>query len=471
MNQRTIRRPGATFALFFLILPLLAGAQTKEEFEELKQQLRALQAKTERLERRLAHAEAHPAARPEKAAVSSVPATGGNMNKSVVELVPSALVTADENGFAIKSADDSFKLRIGGLIHADGRFFIERNGRDAATDTFLLRRVRPILEGKIYDDFGFRIMPDFGGGSAVLQDAYLEYTRFEGAQLRVGKFKEPVGLERLQSASDNLFVERGLPTDLVPNRDVGVQLSGAFFEKTLTYQLGLFNGVVDGGSGDLDNNDEKDIAARVWLQPFQQARTVAWQGLNIGFAGTYGLQDGALPVFRSASQQTFFSYDTETVAQGARWRLAPQAYYSLGPFGLLAEYVRSEQEIGSAAGLTADSGAEAWQVAASYVLTGERASFKGVKPRQNVGDGGWGSWEIVARYGELEVDREPFDLGLASASRSARSAHSFGLGLNWNLNKNVRAMFDFDHTAFDGGALAGDRADENTIFTRLQIGF
>ena len=37
-----------------------------------------------------------------------------------------------------------------------------------------------------------------------------------------GKFKVPVGLERLQSANDIRFVERAFPTSLLPNRDLGV---------------------------------------------------------------------------------------------------------------------------------------------------------------------------------------------------------------------------------------------------------
>jgi phosphate-selective porin OprO/OprP len=275
----------------------------------------------------------------------------------------------------------------------------------------------------------------------------------------------------LQSANDLLFVERGLPTNLVPNRDVGIQLSGAFLDKAINYQVGVFNGVNDGGSGDFDNNDDKDVAARVWVQPFKTVSAPALKGLNVGVAGTYGLQNGSLPVYRSPAQQTFFSYSTGTFADGDRWRIAPQAYYSFGPFGLLAEFVHSEQEIANAAGVTAHGGAEAWQIVGSYVLTGEKASFKGVKPKKNFGDGGWGSWELVARYGELDVEEDAFDSGLASITRSARSAQAFGAGLNWNLNKNVRAIVNYEHTNFDGGAVGGDRPDEDAVLTRLQLGF
>src|SRR5690242_21395265 len=39
--------------------------------------------------------------------------------------------------------------------------------------------------------------------------------------------------------------------------------------KTLAYQVGVFNGVEDGGSGDIETTDDgKDIAARIFAQPF-----------------------------------------------------------------------------------------------------------------------------------------------------------------------------------------------------------
>ncbi len=78
---------------------------------------------------------------------------------------------------------------------------------------------------------------------------------------------------------------------------------------------------------------------------------------------------------------------------------------------------------------------------------------------------------LVARYGELEIDDEAFNAGLVSLSRATRHAQSFGAGLNWNLNKNVRALFDFDHTEFDGGLPGEDRPHENVFLTRLQLGF
>ena len=162
--------------------------------------------------------------------------------------------TAGRDGFSLRSADGNFQLRLRGYVQADGRFFLDDEERPGV-DTFLLRRVRPIFEGTLWKNFGFRIMPDFGGGQTALQDAYLDIRFNPAIQLRAGKFKPPVGLERLQSGSELLFVERALPTNLVPNRDVGIQLGGDVATGGLAWAVGVFNGVTDGGSGDNDTND------------------------------------------------------------------------------------------------------------------------------------------------------------------------------------------------------------------------
>ncbi len=78
------------------------------------------------------------------------------------------------------------------------------------SSTFLLRRVRPILQGTVYKYFDFRIMTDFGNGQSTVQDAYADFTYFPQTKFRFGKFKPPVGLERLVSGSEMLFVERAL---------------------------------------------------------------------------------------------------------------------------------------------------------------------------------------------------------------------------------------------------------------------
>ena len=183
------------------------------------------------------------------------------------------VAVAGAGGFELRSADSAFRLRIRGYLHADSRYYGDDDD-NRGIDTFLLRRARPIVEATFFKIFDFRIMSDFGGGTAVVQDAYFDARFAKVFNLRAGKQKPPLGQERLLSATDILFIERALPTALVPNRDVGVQAYGDL-APWLTYQLGVFNGVIDGGSGDVDTADSKDVVGRLVFSPFKAGATSA----------------------------------------------------------------------------------------------------------------------------------------------------------------------------------------------------
>ena len=118
-----------------------------------------------------------------------------------------------------------FQVRLRGLIQADARAYFD-TATTALPDQFLMRRVRPIIEGTVADIVDYKIVPDFGQGSALLYDAYIDLRPFRWVALRVGKFKTPFGLERLQNDANMAFMERGLPLMLVPDRDIGASLHG-----------------------------------------------------------------------------------------------------------------------------------------------------------------------------------------------------------------------------------------------------
>jgi phosphate-selective porin OprO/OprP len=391
------------------------------------------------------------------------------------KLKESPVITASgKDGFGFKSADNNFQLKVGGYVQADSRFYTQ--GDPAlllGSSTFLLRRVRPIFQGTVYKYFDFRIMPDFGNNQAVVQDAYLDFNYLPGAKVRFGKMKPPVGLERLASGSELLFIERALPTDLVPNRDVGVQVLGENLGGgVFNYALGVFNGVADGGSGDLDTNNTKDFAGRIFLNPFRTTSVAALQGFGIGFAGTSGSQQGLLPVMRTPAQGIFFNYTTGTLAAGNRYRLSPQAYYYAGPFGVLGEYVQSVQDIknGTTFGEINNS---AWQVAASVVLTGEKASYRSVTPRKQFspGTGSFGAIELAGRYSQLNIDNDAFILKFANPSVSAHRAGTWTAGVNWYFNRNLKFQVNYEQTSFKGGSALGNREAEKVILSRFQIYF
>ena len=390
---------------------------------------------------------------------------------------------AGRGGFSMQSADGQFRLRLRGLVHSDGRFYLQDS--DArGVDSFLLRRVRPTVEATMYGIFDLRLMPDFGGGTTVLQDAYMDARLHPKFKVRAGKFKAPVGFERLASASEMTFIERALPTTLVPNRDVGVMVHGDFYGGELSYAAGVFNGVVDGGSADADVQDGKDAAGRVFIQPFRAQRDSRLQGLGFGVSGSYGIQRGAsaggsgLPVLRTSGQAAYFAYRGDdpvigpVLANGTRTRVSAHGHYYYGSLGVLTEHVLSRQEVRrSSARATLDN--TSWQVAGSWAVTGETPSYRGLAPRaafdRNAGT--WGAVEVTARYTALDIDDDTFPL-YANPTSAARGADAWLAGVNWYVNSVLKVQVNFERTTFEAAAAgAAQRKPENALLTRLQMLF
>ncbi len=392
-------------------------------------------------------------------------------------------VANTKEGFGLASADGTYRLKVWGYLQGEGRFFL---GDDEVplTNTFVLRRARIIAEGSV-GPFDFRVMPDFGNGTTVLLDAYVAASVRPWFKVQVGRGKVPLGLEFLQNDTVTLFIERAYPTQLVPNRDNGLQISGDVGGGVLGYAVGIYNGAPDGASRDSDINDDKDGVARLYATPFVGANPLL-AGLSLGIAGSYGHEDGAasataatavssLPTYKSPGQATIFTYAANVFAAGDRWRLAPQAYYAFGPVSVMAEYTRSVQEIQLAA--VSDTVAnQGWQLSAGWVLTNEKATFKGVSPASPLAfDGsGWGAFELAARVHRLDIDDTAFTRGFASATTQVTQATGYACGLNWYMTRQVKLKLDYEHTRFvggGGGTLADprDREAENLISAQIQL--
>jgi phosphate-selective porin OprO/OprP len=392
-------------------------------------------------------------------------------------------ISTSKDGFWLKSADNAYQIRIGGIIQLDSHWYPDKTAPIGGTsDTFVMRKVRPVLEGVFLQNIGFRLMPDFGNGTTVLQDAYVELRLDKAANIRAGKYKPPIGLERLQLDSETEFVERGLPTNLAPNRDIGIQLGGSVLADTLSYQIGVFNGNIDNSTVDADTNDEKDYLGRIFAEPFRNGSS--WlSGLGIGIAYGYGVQQGTtaasnLATYKTVGQQTFFAFSTGAFADGERQKIAPQFYYYIGSFGLLGEYIDSRQKVTRATNQKSDFDSKAWQVNGYWVVTGEDASFRNPSPRKPyaVNSPGLGAVELVARYGVQTIDASTFSgsaaTRLADPNASAREARNAGIGVNWYFNRNFKVQLNYDQTEFDGGGPGGtDRRTEKALFSRFQANF
>jgi phosphate-selective porin OprO and OprP len=393
-------------------------------------------------------------------------------------------VNAGPKGFTIQSGDGAFNLKVRGYVQADSHWYTT-GSKPASGSAFLLKRVRPVFEGTVFKYFDYKMMPDFGQGAALVQDAYLDAHYYQPTSIMVGKFKGPLDFERLVSARDLDFVERALTINLVPNRVMGFQLHGNLLNSRLEYSLGLVNGIPDqNASTDIASNDGKEFMGRAFVWPFKTIGAELLRGFGFGVGGSVGDQRGALPKYLTTGQNTFFAYESGITAAGQRYRLEPQIYYHYGPVGLLGEFVQNTEGVTSAqtikggiakAPVSDSISNQAWQIQGSYLLTGEESTYLGVRPRRRFDPptGGWGALELVARASDLQVDRNAFSLSFADPAVSSREAHEWAIGLNWYLNQNVKLMCDYARTSFTWGSrLPGrNRRDESTVLTRAQVAF
>lgn len=475
------------FEKFFFVLvftSLLSGFSYADDSEvaALRAQVKALEARLDEVEKREKTAATATITQPVNSSVivsaatapvaqaSASPAASSNIN--IPAASGQATLEVGDKGLSVGSPDKQYAFRLRAYAQADTRTFLG-NSNSSNVDNFLIRSARPIVEGKMTDYVNGRLMMDFGNNQTRLLDAYADINPMPKEKLfllRVGKQKTPIGLERWQSEQDIPLIERGLATNLVPFRDIGVMAYGNVLGGKLEYNLGVSNGAVDLGDNNGAVSDNKDINARVFMRPLE--------GLGVGVAGTYGDHTGTASAPNLASgyvtiaQSRFFAYASGAYADGVQWRLNPQLTYYNGPFGVIGEYVLNSKELrkASAQDTIKNSG---WTAMASYVLTGEKANFEGVKPKNNFNleKGNYGAFEVVGRASGLYVDGSAFPT-FADAAISAKNAREAAIGGTWYFNSSLKFNLNYAHTVFNGGAASGrDREDEDVILSRTQFRF
>ena len=456
-----------------------------ETIELLKRQIQVLTVKVQAMEEKQA---TNGARQLETNTTVATTVTSSDQETGFKKLSGLPSVTLGANGLVVQSSDSNFLAYLHGYMQIDGRFY--PGDANSPDDTFLLRRVRPIFEGTVYHSFDYRLMLDFGSGNtvpgsssannALVDDAYVNLRLWQPCQIQVGKFKSPVGLERLESTADLMFIETGYATELTPNYDVGVELHNGLFNSPVSYAIGIFNGAADAGSDDQDVNENgKDVAGRLFTQPFLNSDVVGLRKLGFGVGGSYGDHRGSIPGYKTPGQQTFFSFANGVNANGQQYRIDPQLFYYCGPFGVLGEYALSSQKVRAAGGRETRLNNDAWQVEASYFLTGEENTFKPtslirVTPLKpfSIAEGGWGAFELAARAGQLSLANKAFPT--YATATSAKEATSLGAGMNWYLNRNVKLSMDYEWTTFRAGSSAAGSVtsgNENFLVAQVQCAF
>ena len=153
-------------------------------------------------------------------------------------------VTIANGAPVISSPDGRFTAALHAVMQFDAGFYDQGNVPAAQTDPHSrqlndgtnFRRARIGIGGKVFGDFNYNVLYDFGGSGAEdagkIQELWVEYAGLRPFRARIGAFAPTVGLEDSVSTNSMLFVERPTPSELARSslaagdRRTGVQIAG-----------------------------------------------------------------------------------------------------------------------------------------------------------------------------------------------------------------------------------------------------
>ena len=381
---------------------------------------------------------------------------------------PGLIAGWDKDGHAfIRSADGNFETNIAGYGHFDFRGY---QSGDHPPNTFLIRRARLGVEGKLYRYFDYKIQAEFADSNGTsLRDLFVNFHRTDKFQLRFGQFKEPFSQEQLLPATSLDFVERSLANALAPDRSPGIMASGVFNKGVFEYQVGAFNGK---GLGNLNDNGTPETVARLRFAPWKKGQSFWAKGL--AFGGAYAQGRGQVgESVRGQTESRSFTFFNPVPIKGKTTRANGEMAWLLGPASLRAEYIQTNEErdnLGPGGTNLPGVVAKGYMAQFTYMLTGEtKLDGKPINPKRNLfdrenGKTGFGAWELKVRYSNLQI---------ADATPNSNRAGSVYFGANWYLNSFVKYQLDFGFEQFEDLLRTPNPGDRNffVVLSRVQLAF
>ncbi|WP_318348092.1 porin [Aquipluma nitroreducens] len=290
-------------------------------------------------------------------------------------------------------------------------------------DGFDIRRARVDLKGTFSPYWGYRLQFDLAGTPKLI-DAYAELKLNDYFNFTIGQAKIPFSLENLASSTKLELIDRSQAVEALVargkdvggnqnGRDIGILLGGTILKlkdrPVIDYRLGVYNGA---GINTVDNNEGKDIAARLIVHPVV--------GLDISAA----YYDGSrfVPEVKTG---TVVTTPSKTVN---RDRFGLDLSYDLKNFSLRSEYISGKDDQTEREGY--------------YVLGGYYFFQKKV--------------QLVAKYDFYDTDK----------SKPDNASTWYVLGANYNFNANTKLQFNYSIKQEEGTSI-----DNNFANVQLQIGF
>src|SRR6266576_155899 len=460
-----LRAAGASLAAIISLAAQPLCAQTPSESERLQKLERAV----EQLQHRNAELEQEVAGLKKQAAVAPEGRMKTKVSYDGKSYVEKAVVEEEKAPIYVQQRGVELKLVLGGFIQAnfedgDVSAFEGRFGLTALKDRFRLRRARINLTGDFAENFDFKIEGDFGQGDGLnsnrlafsATDIFVNWHQFPEAQVKVGQWKAPFGLEQLTPDPSLIIIERSLPTGAItPDRQIGAQLWGKPFtniwpdeKDLLTYYAGIFNG--NGRNVSVNDNNNFMYVGRLEVMPFKGKIFGQESSLKLGGDVLNSRDDAGTNI--SSTLNLLVNADgslSPFVLPGADERTAwgVDAWLKLGPFDLIGEYLQEKVNGRTVNGVPpgfADFTTNGYYITAAYFLIPKKL-------------------QAAVRWEDLNPGQKGND-----------GIHSITGGLNYYIHgDDLKLMVNYIHTWSDFREANPEFGDDqfNEVIARIQVMF
>ncbi|PYM03325.1 MAG: hypothetical protein DMF13_04525 [Verrucomicrobia bacterium] len=454
-----------------LVLPAVQplGAQTASDSARLEK----LEQAVDQLQKRNAELESEVKSLKKQTASASQPAAPGKTKTQITydgKTYVEKTVAAEEKPKVYAEVRGSeFKLTIGGFIQVnfedgDVSAFEGRFGSTALKDRFRLRRARINMTGEFAENFDFKIEGDFENSDGISSsrtafsgtDIFVNWHQYPEAQIKVGQWKAPFGLEQLTPDTSLYLIERSLPTGAItPERQLGVQIWGKPLTNVwpeekdlLTYYGGIFNG----NGRNISNNDNNNFmyVGRLELMPFKGKLFGQDSSLKLGGDALNSRDDKGTNISQTLNllvngDGSLSPFVLPGAAERTAWSV--DAWFKLGPFDLIGEYLEEYVD-----GRTVNGAPPGF---ANFTTNGYYVQ---------------GSYFLIPKKLQAAVRWEDLNPG----QKGNDGIHSITGGLNYYIRgDDIKLMANYIHTWSDfrqaHPQLGDDQFDE--VIMRLQLMF
>lgn len=357
---------------------------------------------------------------------------------------------------------DKWTVKLSGHIQMDYINWANADPAIAGTeDYFEFRRLRLVADGTGYGQLDFRLQmtlePEAVGSSLVgtvispdVKDAYFSMNEIPGlGRVRIGHFFVPFSLEQVTNDTNNIFMERSIPSQGVfaADREVGIALYNCTDDQSVTWATGaFFDSISEGLKERIDDNQGYRVSGRLTWTPFYDEPSNGRYLIHTGIGVLHTNDQDDKVSFRSRPQihEGPRVIDSGNLAATSNTTGNLEFAAVMGPVTLQSEMFASNVNMVGGGSENVTGG----YAHLSYFLTGENRIYErfgqhGAQFGRNVPTSNFfivpgaispGAWEVKTRYSNLNLDQV-----------NKGQYNDLTTGFNWYLNDRTRVMFDWIH--------------------------